>query len=168
MTSACDREQDVLDALAAGRCPGRSDGDLYAHVSSCAVCADLADVARAIDNARETAWDGARVPPAGIVWWRAQLRAREDTARAAARPVAFIQGVAASVAIWLLISLYRALPSAYWSEWRSSLTSALPPIAFTMTNFARFIAAVPLIIFIVVVVWLVLAPVAIYFAAADE
>jgi hypothetical protein len=37
-----------------------------------------------------------------------------------------------------------------------------------MADVARVMAAVPLVLFILVAVWLVLAPVAIYFAAADE
>ncbi|HTH03405.1 MAG TPA: hypothetical protein VL882_24185 [Vicinamibacterales bacterium] len=162
----CDREQDVLDAVAAGRWPERCGADLRGHVNACAVCADLADVAVAVVDDREQAWTEASIPSAGLVWWRAQLRAREDAARAAGRPVAFIQGVAASVAVWLIVSLLRALPSGYFSAWRAWVSSALP--AVTMHELARVTATVPLVVFVVVAVWLVLAPVAIYFAAADE
>jgi len=35
-------------------------------------------------------------------------------------------------------------------------------------NIARIAAAVPVIVFVLIAAWLVLAPVAIYFAAADE
>lgn len=164
----CDREQDVLDAVAAGRWPERCDDDLRAHVNSCGVCADLADVAVAVVDDRETARSEAHIPSAGIVWWRAQLRAREDAARAAGRPVAFIQGVAASVAVWLLMSLVRALPAGYFSEWQTRVTSLLPSFKFTMADVAHVTATVPLVVFVVVVAWLVLAPVAIYFTAADE
>ncbi len=110
MTCECDREQDVLDALSAGRWPARCDEDLRAHVSACGICHDLVDVATALADDRDATWRDARVPSAGVVWWRAQLRAREDAARAAGRPVAFIQGVAASVAVWLAIALFRAMP----------------------------------------------------------
>jgi hypothetical protein len=37
-----------------------------------------------------------------------------------------------------------------------------------MADVAHVTATVPLVVFIVAVAWLVLAPVAIYFAAADE
>lgn len=119
-----------------------------------------------IADDREAVWSEARVPSAGAVWWRSQLRAREDAAREAGRPVAFIQGVAASVAVWLIVSLVRALPAGYLSEWRTWVSSSLP--ALTMADVARVTTAVPLIVFILVAVWLVLAPVAIYFAATDE
>ena len=137
-------------------------------MNACAVCSDLADVTGAVVDDRDRAWSQARVPSAGIVWWRAQLRAREDAARAAGRPVAFIQGIAASVAIWLILSLVRAVPAEYLEEWRTWITSALPHLTFTMADVARVTSTVPLVLFILVAVWLVLAPVAIYFAAADE
>ena len=162
MACECVREQDVLDALTAGRW----NDDLREHVSGCAICSDLADVAAALNAEQDAAWRDARVPSAGVMWWRAQLRAREDAARAAGRPVAFIQGVAASVAVWLIVSLVRALPAGYLSEWRTWVSISLPIL--TMADVARVTTAVPLIVFILVAVWLVLAPVAIYFAATDE
>ena len=168
MISECGREQDVLDAVSSGRWPGRCDDELRVHVNACLVCSDLANVAAAVIDDRDAAWSQARVPSAGIVWWRAQLRAREDAARAAGRPVAFVQGVAASVALWLIVSLVRALPSEYVSNWGTWISSALPSVTFTMADIARVTAAVPLVVFILVAVWLLLAPVAIYFAAADE
>ena len=164
----CDREQDELDAIAAGRWPERCNDSLRAHVNACGVCADLADVAGAVVDDRETPWSEGHIPSAGIVWWRAQLRAREEAARAAGRPVAFIQGVAGSVALWLLVSLVRTLPAGYFSEWRTWVTSLFPSFTFTMTGVAHVTATVPLVVFMVVAAWLVLAPVAIYFAAADE
>ncbi len=168
MTAQCEREQDVLDAVGSGRWPGRCDEELRGHVSACAVCLDLADVALAVVVDRDAAWNEARVPSAGIVWWRAQLRAREDAALAAGRPVAFIQRVAASVALWLIVSLARAVPAEYLAEWRTLITSAVPHLTFTMADVARVTSTVPLVVFVLVAVWLVLAPVAIYFAAADE
>src|SRR3954462_5489147 len=163
----CDREQDVLDALAAGRWRERWNDDLRAHVSACDVCADLANVAAALLD-DDAAGIDARIPPAGVVWWRAQLRAREDAARAAGRPVAFIQGVAASVAVWLIVSLVRALPADYFSSSRTWICSAHPSVTATMADIGRATAAVPLVVLVLLAVWLVLAPVAIYFAAADE
>lgn len=164
----CEREQDVLDAVGSARWPGRCDEELRDHVNACVVCSDLAEVAAVVVNDRDDAWSQARVPSAGVVWWRAQLRAREEAARAAGRPVAFIQGVAASVALWVIVSLVRALPAEYLAEWRTWISSALPSFTFTLADVARVTATVPLVLFILVAVWLVLAPVAIYFAAADE
>jgi hypothetical protein len=168
MTCECSREQDVLDALSARRWPERCDADLRAHVASCAICTDLVEVAMALLDDHELAWRDARVPPSGVVWWRAQLRAREDAARAAARPLAFIHGVAASVAVWLVVALVRAVPPAYLSTWRAWVAGLIPDITFRMPDVASVTGAVPLSLLLLLAAWLLLAPVAIYFAVVDE
>jgi hypothetical protein len=80
----CGREADVLEAVAFGRWPDHAP-ELVTHVATCAVCADLADVARALHDDRETACREAPVAAAGIVWWRATIRARADAARTVSR-----------------------------------------------------------------------------------
>lgn len=165
MTLQCVREEDVLDALASNRWPSRCDEELWRHIQHCRVCADLAEVAQSLSDDRDVAWREARVPPAGVVWWRAQLRAREDAARAAGRPVAFVQGVAASVAVWLAVSLYRTLPGGYGVEWRTWITVVLPS---ALADVTRLASTVPLATAVIVGASLLLAPVAIYFALVDE
>lgn len=167
MKLECGREQDVLDALSAGRWPDR-DADLRAHVTSCRLCTDLAEVATALLDDHDSAWREARVPPSGVVWWRAQLRAREEAARAAGRPLAFIQGVAASFAVWLVVALLRAVPPEYLPTWRAWGAAVIPHVTFTMPDVARLTAAVPLSVLLILGAWLLLAPIAIYFAVADE
>lgn len=168
MTLECVREEDVLDALASNRWPSRCDDDLRTHVEHCHVCADLAEVAHSLSDDGDAAWQEARVPSAGIVWWRAQLRAREDAARAAGRPVAFIQGVAASVAVWLAVSLYRALPAGYGGGWRTWMNGVLPSAKIAIADVTTVASTVPLVLVIVIGASLVLAPLAIYFALVDE
>ena len=168
MNAECDRESELLEALSARRWPARCDEDLRGHVASCADCAALVDVVSALLDDHEAAWHDARVPPSGVVWWRAQLRAREDAARSAARPLAFIQGVAASVALWLVVALVRAIPPAYFDASREWLADQLPRLAFGMPDVARVTAAVPAGLLIVLGAWLVLTPLAIYFAVNDD
>lgn len=168
MMLECGREQDVLDAISAGRWPDRCDAELRAHVPSCPLCADLADVAAALLDDRDSAWRDARVPPSGVVWWRAQLRAREEAARAAGRPLAFIQGVAASLGVWMVVALLRAVPREDLSAWRAWAAAAMPDVTFAMPDVARLTAAVPLGVLVILGAWLLLAPIAIYFAVADE
>jgi hypothetical protein len=138
MTAECSREQDVLDTLAANRWPAKCEPDLEAHLQTCAVCADLVIVARALLDEHECAWAAARVPPSALVWWRAQVRGREEAARAAARPIAFVQGIAASCAVWIAVSLVRAFPPAP-PDWRSWVTAGMK----TVPDVAALAAAVP-------------------------
>jgi hypothetical protein len=167
----CAREDDVLDALSARRWPNRAAAELRAHVASCPICADLVEVAAALLDEQERGWQEARVPPSGVVWWRAQLRAREDAARAAARPLAFIQGVAASVALWLVVTLLRAVPAADLAVWRTWAAGLIPGAAFTIPDLAslmRLAGIVPISVLCLLAAWLMLAPIAIYFAVVDE
>ena len=55
------------------------------------------------------------------------MRGREEAARAAARPIAFVQGIAASCAIWVAISLVRAFPPAA-PDWRTWIATANTPL----------------------------------------
>lgn len=171
MTAECSCEEDVLDAISSRRWPDRCGRELRAHVMSCGQCADLVQVATALLEERELAWSEAQIPPSGVVWWRAQLRAREDAARAAARPLAFIQGVAASVALWLGVTIVRAVPSNDLSAWRAWIAAWIPTGSFTTPDVPRLLQVaeiVPISILCLLAAWLVLAPVAIYFAVVDE
>jgi hypothetical protein len=161
----CPREQDALDAVASRRWPHRAGAELIEHVSACAICADIVEVAAALSGADERASAEARVPPAAIVWWKAQIRARHDAARTAARPIAVVHGLAAASVLALAgalsIALWAMLP-ALWS-----MLPSLPP-APNLTPLA--VAAwkhAPLVI-LVLATWLVLAPVAAWLALARE
>jgi hypothetical protein len=166
MNVECAREQDVFDALAAQRWPAKCDAELQQHVHGCATCADLVEVARALLEDHDRAHEHARVPPSGLVWWRAQLRAREEDARAAARPIAFIQGVAVSVAAWLTVTLIRAIPSTTIASWKRWLVESMPHP--TLPRLADLAAAVPLSLILGVGAALLVIPLAIYFAFAEE
>lgn len=104
----CPFETDVLDALASHRWPARAGEELRAHVAACDGCRDLADTAGALLHEHEAAYAEARVPSSAVVWHRAQLRAREEAARAATRPIGFVQGLAFACGIAL------ALGAAMW------------------------------------------------------
>ena len=168
MRIECEREQDVLDALAARRWPARCDTELTAHVAACPVCGDLVEVAGALLDDHDATYGDARLPPSGVVWWRAQLRARDEDARAAARPIAFIQGVAASVALWLLVTLVRAIPTAMVAAWKDWVLGFIPHLSVSLPNLADMTAAIPVNVLLVVGAALLLAPLAIYLAVAED
>ncbi len=133
----CGREEDILDVVATGRWPARCDPDLAAHVKGCAPCRDLVAVVTALSGGQEAAWTEARVPSSTMVWWRAQVKAREEAARSAVRPIAFAQGVAAACAVWIVVSLLRMAPgpvSLGWSSAIAYLSAALPDISAALSS----------------------------------
>jgi hypothetical protein len=170
----CGREQDVLDAVAAGRWPERCDDELRAHVTACAICDDVAEVARALQDEHDAAWRDARVPPSGRVWWRAEMRARQEAGRRAAQPITFVQGIAGACAVGIACALVglvwpkvweflgRLAPvsnvrSAVGAGWLQveSLSAALPP-------------QIVLSLAIALAAGLVLMPLALYFVFSEK
>jgi len=87
----CPRETEVLDLVSIGQWPSRADADLIAHVAGCETCADLASVAAAMAELGENARMSVRVPDASVVWYRAQMAARDEITRRATRPMLVAQ-----------------------------------------------------------------------------
>jgi hypothetical protein len=170
MTAECLREQDVMDAVASGRWPDRVDPELQNHVMACAVCRDVADVFAAISSDRDDAWERVSVPPATIVWWRAQIRAREEATRAAAQPIAVTQAVAVACLIAAAVAL---LPLA-WSSIASAAESVaatidwITPRAAAISNAFALVTGtgVPFLTF--AAASLLLAPILLYYALTEE
>jgi hypothetical protein len=157
----CSREQDVIDAVSSRRWPDRCDHALRAHVAACAICAEVAAVARALQDDHEAAWRNARVPPSGRAWWRAEMRARQDAARKAAQPITLVQSAAAACAGGVFV----ALVALAWPMW-PTLTAALGLL--TASSLATVLPqfGVPLAIGLGSI--LLLAPLALYFVFSDK
>lgn len=97
-TNFCSREDELLDAL--GR--GFLGAELEAHVAGCEPCTELQLVAGALLEERTEAIREAAVPGAGTMWWRMQLRHRQDAQKAARHSL--LIGQAASLVIALVLA----------------------------------------------------------------
>ena len=124
----CPREPDVIDALTTGQWPGRCDDDLRAHVAECEGCRDLAAILPPLAQAWADTRSVAAVPASGMVWWRAQLRARQEAASAAARPIAVVQGIAGLAGVALALICLVALSPWLASFLASSRTLLVPDV----------------------------------------
>jgi hypothetical protein len=161
----CPFEQELLDAIAARRWPDRAEPSLGEHVAGCSLCADVAQIAGAFFEDRDCARAEAAVPPASAVWWRAQIRARDEAARLALRPLLIVQVVATICAACGAIALAPAASNGI----RASLAAigatewlALPPdVSFSWLLGAAAYTTLPLI---AAGVWVILAPVVVYLA----
>jgi len=139
----CQFEEQVLAAVASGDWPDRADQALRAHVTECATCADLAMVGGLLKDDHAAAVAESNVPSSGQVWWRAQVRARAEAQRAAARPIFIAQAVVSWV--WPKISAAGGL-----------LHAAGAP------------ADLGTVAWLAIGAWVILAPVALYFVFARE
>ena len=95
----CEFEADVLAAVIQSRWPDRVDGELREHVKTCPICGDVAAVANAIECSRE---DVPVLPDSGLVWWKAQMRARREALETVSRPITAVQIVAFACAMVLM------------------------------------------------------------------
>jgi hypothetical protein len=141
----CDRQGEVLQAVSSGRV----GDELQSHIAGCAGCSDLLEVAAAIVDDRSALMREAHLPSSGLVWWRANMRARQQAARTAVRTASFVQVVLLVGAIVIALAVVGVNLASV--DYRSLLASGLPTI--------------PLFAF---AAWLILAPVAVYFAVTEE
>lgn len=162
----CDREQDVLDALASGRWPDRSDAELRVHIRLCAICADLVQVAAALQHEHACAWREAQVPASGLVWWRAQLRARAEAARTVARPITVAHSVGGACIVGVAIAVLRSVwPSLQGWMAQFDVSDVAPSLNASILSWVLQ-GGLPLTL--ALGASLVLAPVALYLLFSDE
>jgi predicted anti-sigma-YlaC factor YlaD len=137
---ACDRETDILRAVGSGHV----DDDVRGHIAECDACADLMAVASAVADDRRALMREAPIPSSALVWWRANLRARQEAARVAVRAATLVQVALIAAAIVVAVVV---------------LGVSLPVIDM------RPLLTIPIFAFLA---WLILAPVAVYFAVTED
>jgi hypothetical protein len=93
----CSREHEVVAVVLSGRWPDACDRQLREHAEACAVCRDVVAIAPALRQDQRLA--DVQVPAAGQIWWRSAIRARAEAARAAARPMIWLQALAGAGAV---------------------------------------------------------------------
>jgi hypothetical protein len=120
----CVHESAVVEAVLAGRWPAGCDETLIAHARGCGVCRDVVSITTLIQDDHERSRFDVQVPAAGQVWWRSAIRARMESTEAAMRPMTVMHGVAAAIAVGLLL----AIGTAAWP--------ALAPLGGRAWNFA--------------------------------
>jgi hypothetical protein len=156
----CPREPDVLDAIASARWPHRTPPELADHIASCSICAEVAMVAAAIRDDHDGAWTDVNVPSSGRVWWRAEMRTRQEAVRRASRPLAIAQ----AVAVLFAVALAAGGSWLAWTWGRGHLSSldvaAISDAAMTSPLTLSVAAALGALA--------IITPVALYLVLSDE
>jgi len=147
----CRYESEVLDAVASGRWPDRLDAELREHASSCSICSEVAMVSAIYRDEYALAMDQVRLPSAGLVWWKSELRARREAVRVASRPITLVTGIAGTCSIGLLALVILTLSK-----------------QLDMAAISAFVVAQPIVLWLVLAVILALTPIALYFVYSDE
>src|SRR5436190_502694 len=90
--TACTREGDVIRIAASGEW----DAQIQEHIAACASCAEAFELASALQAEDAETQRDAKLPAAGLLYWRATIRARAEAARTAEKPITIVQGIAGS------------------------------------------------------------------------
>lgn len=102
--NVCAREDELLDAL--GR--GYVGAELTSHVNGCEPCRELRLVAGALLEEKAAAMIEAPVPSASTMWWRMQIRYRQEVQTKARRSLVFGQALSLAAAMGLAIAFFGA------------------------------------------------------------
>lgn len=154
----CSREPDVIDALTTTQWPEHCGEELQAHVAACASCRDLVAAVAPLGEAWLETRAGAHVPASGMVWWRAQMRARREAARAAARPITVVQAIAALAGLMLVAGTFALLApwvAASFATSASMFTLTLPDVrglggSWVIAGAIAFLAVASLAVYLAV------------------
>ena len=151
-TPFCPRETEVVEALRSGAWPAGCDEELRSHSATCPSCRDLVEVATALLEDREASIHEAALPGSGVVWWKLQMRLRQEAVQSARRTLLLVQACALSIAGGLaLLMLQLFVPG-----WSALVTSVLPS---TLRGVG------PLLLGVVAWIALAAAPLAAYLAS---
>ena len=84
---ACPHEAEIKVLLNSGHWPHASPAELRAHAATCSVCGNQVLITQAFRADRAAAANAAPLPPPGVLWWRAQLRRRNEAVERIGRPI---------------------------------------------------------------------------------
>lgn len=124
---ACQREREVAELLRLGRWPHAVPSELRDHAAACRSCSELILVTLRFQQARAAAATKVPIQSAGALWWRAQLRRRNEAIERINKPIvgaqifAFIVTIAAAAGI-LAWQVHRGF---HFLAWIESLPAAL-------------------------------------------
>jgi hypothetical protein len=122
----CPRENEVRDALKGGQWQVTADPELRAHAASCRACGDLVLVSQAFKKARGESLASVKLPPPGILLWRAQLRRRHAAVERLTRPLLGAQIFALVVVLSTALGFgaFEARHGVAWLTWLEQLAQS--------------------------------------------
>jgi hypothetical protein len=151
----CPREIELLEIITCGRWPDQCPAELRTHIAGCAVCNDVLEVAHALHEDRNAAHPAAHIPSADLVWWRAELRTRQEAIRTASRPIKLVEAFGGAAVLGVVVALVKSV----WPWIKRSLV--IPDFSVLSASQLGLIIAFALVV-------LIAAPLAMYVVLSDE
>ena len=124
----------------------------------------VAEVTGLLREEHRAACEDAHPPAAGVVWFRAERRMRQEAARAAARPMTLVHALALACAAGVAAALLQFL-TPWLRQWMSAAGGLTRFFEWDVTTLT---APAALVLALAALVWLVVAPLALYVALSDD
>jgi hypothetical protein len=123
-------------------------------------------VAEAIAAEASLARSEAAPPSSAIVWWRAQVRARQEAAAAADRPISIVHGLAIACGVGLALSLIGTTLAGVWGSagWLTNVYTSLSTAVASVDLTSRWV----MLPMTAMLASIVIASIAAYVIFADE
>ena len=112
----CAREQELSEVLRVGHWPEACDPQLREHVNSCEPCGELVLLSQAFQASRADAMSQANLSHPGTLWWRAQLRRRNEAVQKLSQPTQWFSRIALLGALVVTVG-FLAWQRAYVGDW---------------------------------------------------
>jgi hypothetical protein len=140
----CPHEAEVKAILRQGHWPEACDRELRRHIQTCRTCGEQLLVLHAFHAARAHAMQAAPIDHPNLLWWRAQLRRRNQALQRVGRPITTAQIFALCIGILAAAALLRSqLATGFnwsnWSNWSSWLPQSSSDSSFDALSFVTSI-----------------------------
>ncbi|SEF55774.1 hypothetical protein SAMN05421819_0410 [Bryocella elongata] len=134
MRGTCSRADEVRKLVIGGQWPAAAGDELRGHVSVCKGCSLTASITLAMRGARERDLESVKLEPAGLIWWRAQLRKRREAMEQVSRPMLKVQTVSVGTSLLVAVVLLAWLglhgaSSVGWGGWKAAAASPFAGLA---------------------------------------
>lgn len=123
---SCGREKELSEVLRDGHWPHACDPGLREHVRSCRRCGDYLLLTRTFQSARTEALARTQLDHPSLLWWRAQLRRRNQALEQLARPTHWVGSASLLGALLVAVgfSIRQRRDLAGWLGWMTALPSS--------------------------------------------
>jgi hypothetical protein len=146
----CSRQDEVRELLRQGHWPEASAAEVRGHVEGCRECGELVRLTVGFRAVREASLQQAQLMAPGLIWWRAQLRRRQQAMEQVSRPTQWAQvfGILMSVCGGAgLVAWFARI--GYWPDWRGSAVD----VGQAMKSLAGGIGVLPVAVGMAVLVF---------------
>ena len=164
----CAHEDRVVSAVLSGTWPSH-DEELVAHVQHCEICREVVEVSVVLRADHDQARREVQVPVAGQVWWRSAVRARRESTEAATRPMTWLHGVTAAIALGIMLAVIGMAWPAVMTGAAWTREVALPLIANgEVSGAVGGVLRQSVMVAALAAGCLLIAPVLLYFALSND